>query len=53
VGQHPRPRADSSDFPRLGDAFARETGAVRSGRVENAEAKLMPQREIRFRKPLA
>ena len=34
---------DESDFPQLGEAFARETGLVRSGSVGIAPALLMPQ----------
>ena len=37
---------DASDFPRIGEAFARESGAVRSGHVGNAPALLMPQRRL-------
>ncbi len=37
---------DESDFPQLGETFARETGPVRSGPVGNAPALLMPQRAL-------
>jgi len=37
---------DASDFLRIGEAFAQESGAVRSGRVANAPALLMPQRPL-------
>jgi aminoglycoside 3-N-acetyltransferase len=37
---------DASDFPRIGEAFARETGLVRSGPVGSAPAHLMPQRAM-------
>ena len=37
---------DASDFPRIGEAFARESGAVRSGPVGNAPVLLMPQRPL-------
>jgi aminoglycoside 3-N-acetyltransferase len=36
---------DASDFPRIGEAFTRETGRVRSGPVGNAPAHLIQQRE--------
>jgi aminoglycoside 3-N-acetyltransferase len=37
---------DNGDFPALGDAFARDTGLVRAGRVAAAAALLMPQRAL-------
>ena len=37
---------DNADFTRIGDAFARETGLVRSGTIGNAPALLMPQRPL-------
>jgi len=37
---------DSDDFDRIGAAFAEETGLVRTGRVGNADALLMPQRPL-------
>ncbi len=37
---------DASDFPRIGEAFARETGETRSGRIGNAPALLMRQRSL-------
>jgi len=37
---------DASDFPRIGAAFAQETGQVRSGRVANAVTLLLPQRSL-------
>lgn len=37
---------DDSDFPLIGADFARDTGLQRSGRVGNAHALLMPQREL-------
>jgi aminoglycoside 3-N-acetyltransferase len=37
---------DSGDFPEIGAAFEAETGLVRRGRVAQAEALLMPQREL-------
>jgi aminoglycoside 3-N-acetyltransferase len=37
---------DNADFARIGDAFARATGLVRSGSVGNAPALLMPQRPL-------
>jgi len=37
---------DNADFARIGDAFAQETGLVRSGRIGNAPALLMPQRPL-------
>lgn len=39
------PEADESDFPEAGDAYE-QTGTVRIGRVGNADAHLMPQREL-------
>jgi len=37
---------DESDFGRIGEAFTRETGHVRSGRIGSAPAQLMPQRAL-------
>ncbi len=37
---------NASDFPRIGDAFARETDLVRTGQIGNATALLMPQRTL-------
>ncbi len=37
---------DASDFPQIGEAFAQESGAVRSGGVGNAPALLMPQHAL-------
>jgi aminoglycoside 3-N-acetyltransferase len=37
---------NTDDFPTLGAAFAQETGLVRSGKVGNAQAHLMPQRPL-------
>jgi aminoglycoside 3-N-acetyltransferase len=37
---------DASDFPQIGEAFAREGGPVRSGRVGNAPVYLMPIRPL-------
>lgn len=37
---------DSDDFPAAGDAFARDTGLVREGKVAAATALLMPQRAL-------
>jgi aminoglycoside 3-N-acetyltransferase len=37
---------DDADFPALGDAFARDTGLVRTGKVAAATAHLMPQRPL-------
>ena len=37
---------DASDFPRIGEAFAKETGQTRSGSVGSAPASLMPQRAL-------
>ncbi len=37
---------DAFDFPRIGEVFAQESGAVRSGCVGNAPALLMPQRAL-------
>ncbi|PKO22603.1 MAG: AAC(3) family N-acetyltransferase [Chloroflexi bacterium HGW-Chloroflexi-1] len=38
--------SNTADFETIGAAFARETGLVRSGRVGNAPALLMPQRAL-------
>ncbi len=37
---------DASDFPQIGEAFARETSLVRVGSVGNAPALLIPQRAL-------
>ena len=37
---------DDNDFPALGDAFARDTAQVRTGRVAAADVLLMPQRAL-------
>jgi aminoglycoside 3-N-acetyltransferase len=37
---------DASDFPQIGEAFAREVGLVRSGCIGDARAVLMPQRAL-------
>ena len=37
---------DSDDFPAIGEAFARDTGLVRVGRIGAAHALLMPQRAL-------
>lgn len=37
---------DSDDFDRLGEAFERETGLVRRGKVGDADAMLMPVTEL-------
>ncbi len=37
---------ESNDFNALGEAFERETGLVRKGKVSNADAKLMSVREL-------
>jgi aminoglycoside 3-N-acetyltransferase len=37
---------DDADFPTIGQAFERETGLVRIGRVGQGEARLMPQRAL-------
>ena len=37
---------DASDFPEIGEAFARETGLVRSGPIGNASALLIAQRAL-------
>lgn len=37
---------DSSDFERIGEHFERRAGKVRRGRVGDAEALLMPQRDL-------
>lgn len=37
---------DDADFAAVGEAFARSTGAVRTGQVGNATALLMPQRAL-------
>lgn len=37
---------NTEDFPTIGAAFAQETGLVRSGRVGNAAAQLLPQRPL-------
>ncbi|MFB6286190.1 MAG: aminoglycoside N(3)-acetyltransferase [Candidatus Bipolaricaulia bacterium] len=37
---------DDSDFATIAQAFDRETGEVRRGRVGNADAQLMPQRAL-------
>src|SRR5690606_9219939 len=37
---------NDEDFPRIGEAFERETGAARIGPVGRGTARLMPQREL-------
>ncbi len=37
---------DETDFPRIGDAFARESGQLHAGFVGNARTLLMPQRAL-------
>ncbi|MDF2718702.1 MAG: aminoglycoside N3-acetyltransferase [Paenibacillus sp.] len=37
---------DSSDFEAIGRDFAKDTGLVRSGRIANATAMLMPQKPL-------
>jgi aminoglycoside 3-N-acetyltransferase len=37
---------DDEDFPTIGEAFERETGAARIGRVGQGTARLMPQRAL-------
>jgi aminoglycoside 3-N-acetyltransferase len=37
---------DESDFEAIGEAFERETGLARRGRVGNGQAALMPQRPL-------
>lgn len=37
---------DCSDFERIGESFERSTGKVRRGRVGDAVAQLMPQRDL-------
>lgn len=37
---------DTDDFEKLGADFARDTGYVRSGKIANADALLMPVREL-------
>ncbi|OBZ07808.1 MULTISPECIES: aminoglycoside N(3)-acetyltransferase [Bacillales] len=37
---------DSDDFDQIGEAFERETGYVRRGKVGNADALLMPMKEL-------
>jgi aminoglycoside 3-N-acetyltransferase len=35
---------DDSDFPSIGASFAEDSGVVRSGKVANAAARLLPQK---------
>ncbi len=37
---------DDTDFEAIGAAFAEETGFVRTGKVAQADALLMPQRRL-------